>query len=626
MPINSTDLKLLKAERMTDTADGGGRMTQVAVVDGLSNNVFGPLSSIDNAAGNLRLRKVFLAVQADNNEALFSANLFLSTPPADPNVNVFMLDRDNAQDIRADAVAHVPTILNSATEQFYGLSALAVAASNGATALTVGALFHLLPPELQTLYQVPLTALAPPGGTGSALATYSFTVPTEQIQSNTLDLVFNDDQGVQQVISDIAPGTSVANGKYTLTVNYATGAVTIAGNTYVSANPISLPLTNLGAASATVTTYSQNLGYTNIVGSSLLFNMTTSIGPQSQNAFSLLSGTSWRQVLLIAGGNITTTINVATGDMTTVISGSGLNFNPSTIQFSFQYLDNKYRINPYTLSYACTARANKAVIFKPGNLVTVHNSVTVAAATYSNGNTVNFARTNIAAVTVRDSAGAVVSQPGRYTVNFATGILTWVAVAGISMPVTIEHRVEDNAQITSIVGNVLNLNQAISRAYATSGTFVSSVLNIGDMQARVSAVFDQQTWTGVWSDSLIGNPLLANFDLAKWPIIVNNIGCQQERWLLLFDTATTFKIIGESVGIVGSGNITSNASPNNPATGKPYFTLDFRAWGAGWVAGNCLRFNTIAAAHPVWLFRSVNPAVLAQTTDTFRLVARGNAI
>jgi hypothetical protein len=57
-------------------------------------------------------------------------------------------------------------------------------------------------------------------------------------------------------------------------------------------------------------------------------------------------------------------------------------------------------------------------------------------------------------------------------------------------------------------------------------------------------------------------------------------------------------VIGEHVGVIATGDINSVCSPLNPATGKPYFTIDPLGWGSGWAVGNILRINTVGAIYP----------------------------
>ncbi len=52
---------------------------------------------------------------------------------------------------------------------------------------------------------------------------------------------------------------------------------------------------------------------------------------------------------------------------------------------------------------------------------------------------------------------------------------------------------------------------------------------MGDVKARVSLLFDQQTWNGAWSDSLIGNAADPTFNDIDYPITVTNKGAVTER-------------------------------------------------------------------------------------------------
>jgi hypothetical protein len=137
--------------------------------------------------------------------------------------------------------------------------------------------------------------------------------------------------------------------------------------------------------------------------------------------------------------------------------------------------------------------------------------------------------------------------------------------------------------------------------------------------------FDQATWTGVWSDRLIGSATSAEYNATQYPIVVTNAGAIQERWALIFDNTTTVRVVGESVGQIATLPITSPIAPLNPATGAPYFSVAAQGWGAGWSTGNVLRFNTVAANTPVWIARTVQPGPPGSGTDAFRIQIRGDA-
>jgi len=153
---------------------------------------------------------------------------------------------------------------------------------------------------------------------------------------------------------------------------------------------------------------------------------------------------------------------------------------------------------------------------------------------------------------------------------------------------------------------------------------VSSALVIGDMQASVDTVFDQQTWTNVWSDSLIGSETTAEYNLALYPIEVTNMGAIEERWIAKFTSAIDFVIVGEHVGQIASGGTSADCQPTNPAAGAPYFVIRAGGWGEGWAAGNVLRFNTRGANAPVWIARTVLQGEPEYDDDSFRVQIRGD--
>jgi hypothetical protein len=88
MPIQTGDIKLLKPQVLLDTPDGGGAMTANEVVDGVSNNLFPDVSSVNRTFGNFRLREVFVAVLTSTTDNYFSSNVIVSKLPADPLTNV----------------------------------------------------------------------------------------------------------------------------------------------------------------------------------------------------------------------------------------------------------------------------------------------------------------------------------------------------------------------------------------------------------------------------------------------------------------------------------------------------------------------------------------------------------
>jgi hypothetical protein len=156
-------------------------------------------------------------------------------------------------------------------------------------------------------------------------------------------------------------------------------------------------------------------------------------------------------------------------------------------------------------------------------------------------------------------------------------------------------------------------------------SYVSSALISADLKARVSVVFDQQTWNGTsWLDALSGTAATGTFNDVLSPIVVTNKGAITERWALQFTSTTTFNLIGEHVGVIAMGSINSDLAPINPATGAAYFTLHAVGWGIGWAAGNILRINTVGAMFPVWVVRTIQQGPNTGTEHSFTLLSRGD--
>lgn len=242
-------------------------------------------------------------------------------------------------------------------------------------------------------------------------------------------------------------------------------------------------------------------------------------------------------------------------------------------------------------------------VFKAGRVVLVHNTQSLAPQTVSNGQTVNTGRTLLSRIRAWGADGLPITDG--WAADLDAGTVTFSNVSGYSQPVTIEHRVEDEALcLESQITGDLRLSRTLTHDYPL-GSYVSSSYVMGTLQAASQDSFGQEAWTNEWSDQTIGNPLLASYNDVANPIEVTNAGAITERWALVFQSDTTFNLVGEQVGQIISGSTAAVLAPVNPATGAPYFTLQPAGWGSGWAAGNVLRFNTVGAARPLWLARTV---------------------
>ena len=261
-------------------------------------------------------------------------------------------------------------------------------------------------------------------------------------------------------------------------------------------------------------------------------------------------------------------------------------------------------------------------ILRKGDVVVVHHTATTAPVTVSNSQTVNLGRVRVARARVIGNDGNTITSG--FTQDLDAGTVTFQNVTGYSQPITIEHRIEDMALCSDAqINGELALTRPLTHDFPL-GSLVSSALLMGDLHARVSVFFDQQTWTG-WYDTLQGSVATGTYNRTQYPVLVTNRGAIQERWEIIFTNSNTVNVIGETVGQIVTGHaIVNDLAPINPETGVPYFSIDKLGWGAGWSAGNVVRMNTVAANFPIWVARTVLQGNPTAQSDLFVLGIRGD--
>jgi hypothetical protein len=262
-------------------------------------------------------------------------------------------------------------------------------------------------------------------------------------------------------------------------------------------------------------------------------------------------------------------------------------------------------------------------VYQPGDVVVVLHDQTTTG-TYTSSTTTDLGRVRLAKVTIKDLGGNALAAD-KYSVDLDTGIITWGDLAGVSQPLTIVDRIEDMAVLTDVqITGQLALSQPLTHVFPADETLVANAVIYGTLYARTSVPFDQQTWTNVWSDILIGSGVAAQYNANQYPIDVNNKSCIQERWAIIFTSSTAFNVVGEHVGQIATGSTLTDTAPINPNTSEPYFTIPSGGWGAGWASGNVLRFNTYAANAPTWIIQAIGQGPATDTDFTFCLEFRGD--
>jgi hypothetical protein len=244
------------------------------------------------------------------------------------------------------------------------------------------------------------------------------------------------------------------------------------------------------------------------------------------------------------------------------------------------------------------------------------------------GQTYSLADQRISWCELEDSEGTKVPYD-MYVVDYDYGKFTLngdFALGALVAPLKAKYRYQDMGLIRDVqINGQLTFTKPLTHNYDAIDTIVASALVIGDMQARYTRKFVQQTWNSVWADEATSGAISANYNDALYPITVTNNGAIQERWAIVFTDATNFKCVGEYTGELAlRGTINTDYAPINPVTGVPYIVVKKEGWGAGWASGNVLRLNTIAATFPVWVIRTVKQSEPTVLSDQFQIMLRGD--
>lgn len=120
--------------------------------------------------------------------------------------------------------------------------------------------------------------------------------------------------------------------------------------------------------------------------------------------------------------------------------------------------------------------------------------------------------------------------------------------------------------------------------------------------ARVMSVYEPST-VACSTDNWVENGS-GTYDEADY-YTNDNIGTVEETWTLTFSSATEFGVVGDTIGSVGTGDVTTEFAPSNADFSKPYFTLDEDGWGGTWTTADTIVWQSHPAAVPIWQKRVV---------------------
>lgn len=274
-------------------------------------------------------------------------------------------------------------------------------------------------------------------------------------------------------------------------------------------------------------------------------------------------------------------------------------------------------------------------IYRDGDVLVIHHTTETSVASPVGGGTVTLARQQQAAIEVLDANG-VALRAASFTANREAGSVTWANPLvlqdelgnPLATPLVIRDRIEHMALCTEVqITGELGISSPLPWDLPADA-HVSSAVTWGDLQARVHTWFTQQTWSSGapnWTDVVSGNGTTSQYNSLTYPPVITNKGGIDGKWALVFTSATAFNVVEEKLGVITTGNTSSDCAPLNPLTGEPYFTIKKEGWGSGWAAANAVRFNTDSALGPLWVIRTVISGQGTVDDDQFKLQIRGDA-
>lgn len=233
-------------------------------------------------------------------------------------------------------------------------------------------------------------------------------------------------------------------------------------------------------------------------------------------------------------------------------------------------------------------------------------------------------------VDIVDNDGLTLYSPtdSNYAYDKITGELTIKSgISAFTPPYVVTALHSERRLVVDKNGNELTLVYPLRRTYPI-GSIVSSCLVFGDLQALST---DRRT-VSAWKNDFDDRPRetnttsngSANFNTVQFPIELVNSGATNQRWAIVFTSTTSFRVIGDKVGTVYSGDTSTDLVVINPLTLTPFWTLRKGAFGAGLNPGEAFIFQTIAASKPTVLSRAVSPGHSDTVNDSTTLSFFGN--
>lgn len=174
-----------------------------------------------------------------------------------------------------------------------------------------------------------------------------------------------------------------------------------------------------------------------------------------------------------------------------------------------------------------------------------------------------------------------------------SGQSTPVATTGLK-----EENVVSGDPVLSGLQLTLTLENPLANAYTTANSACCCVkMNAGSSFAP-SLDGVAQTGTGV-------------YDIDTYPVELGNLGTIRQKWTLRYLGSGFAELSGDTLGSLGSFDISADIAPINTASNTAYLTIKAGGHGAAHVSGDTLVFDTHEATVGCFWFKQTPPGAAA---------------
>ncbi len=187
--------------------------------------------------------------------------------------------------------------------------------------------------------------------------------------------------------------------------------------------------------------------------------------------------------------------------------------------------------------------------------------------------------------------------------NMTTGVwdtdITWTTAPDNSTDITCTYRNKCYSYAANVA--TVALDVSAPNAYAdTTITFGSGVIE----QAQIKPYVEN------WVETFAGS---GAYDETTYPVILSNIGPEEDTITLTWSDATNFAGAGARLGALGAGVIGTDYEPAN-AAGGDYFGIDKDGWSGTPQNGDTVVFDLHGSEQCTW-YRQLIPAATAAVSE-----------